>query len=168
MERRNNMNVSVVKTETKTGIITPGDVLYLFPDKTVSLNDEYAKDILKDDIASGLWHKHGYALDPEDKMRFTVYEHPRCDDNAFLEYIFRSNPEWDATGKDRKCSIDLTHSDYQTDEKTCVGLYEFIIKNGCTSFKFYYRLNRVVIKPSISDDKSFVEFDGANRIRIRA
>ena len=162
------MNTSVIKTETTTGIITPGDVVYLFPDKTISLNDEYAKDILKDDISSGLWHKHGYALDPDDKMRFTVYEYPRCVDSAFLEYIFRSNPEWDVTGKDRTCVIELTHSDYQTGDNTCVGFYEFIIKNGCTLFRFYYRQNRVVIQPSIGDDKTFMEFDGTNRIRIRA
>ena len=162
------MMPAIVKTVTETGIITPGDVVYLFPDKTISLNDEYAKDILKDDISSGLWHKHGYALDPDDKMRFNVYEHPRCDDNAFLEYIFRSNPEWYVTGKDRKCVIELTHADYQTDDKTNVGRYEFIIKNGYTSFRFYYRLNRVVIKPSIGDNKNFIQFEGANRIRIRA
>ena len=157
-----------VDSVTKVGIITPGDVVYLYPDKTIFLNSEYAKDILKEDISSGLWHKHGYALDPDDKLRFVVWEHPRYDDNAFLEYIFRSNPEWDVTGKDRKCVIELTHDDYQTGDKTYVGLYEFVIKNGCTSFRFYYRQNRVVIKPSIGENKNFIQFEGANRIRIRA
>ena len=163
------MKPAVVKVMTEPGIITPGDVLYLYPDKTIILNDEYAKDIIKEDIRTGMWQSHGYALDPTNAARFRTYKHPRLDDNTFVRYIFKSNPEWDTTGKDRKCIIDLEHTDINNDSDcTVVGQYSFKIVNGCTDITFYYRTNRVVIKPHISDENAYIEYYGVNRICIRA